>query len=100
MQDFERFRLRRFLESLGADELQKVDTPVELADVAAALDGNPKAVWFSRAGPEGASLAGNVAGSRSRHTKATSGARTVSGLLVSRKPGSPVSTRPSRFART
>ena len=66
MQDFERFRLRRFLESLGSEELQKVETPVALADVAAALEGNPKAVWFSRAGPEAAELAGNVAGSRSR----------------------------------
>jgi UbiD family decarboxylase len=66
MQDFERFRLRRFLESLTHGELQKVETPVALADVAAMLEGNPRAVWFSRAGPEGASLAGNVAGSRSR----------------------------------
>ena len=64
--DLERFRLRRFLESLPAEEIQKVETPVALADVAAALEGNPKAVWFSRAGPEGAALAGNVAGSRSR----------------------------------
>ena len=64
--DLERFRLRRFLESLPAEEIQKVETPVALADVASALEGNPKAVWFSRAGPEGAALAGNVAGSRSR----------------------------------
>jgi hypothetical protein len=66
VQDFERFRLRRFLESLGSDELQRVETPVALADVAAALEGNPKAVWFRRARPEGAELAGNVAGSRAR----------------------------------
>ena len=54
-------RLREFLEELGPDELQRVGGPVELADVAAALDGNPKAVWFERL-----SLAGNVTGSRSR----------------------------------
>src|ERR1041385_1414136 len=66
MHDVERFRLRRFLESLGPEELQKVEAPVALADVAGMLDGNPKAVWLQRAGPEGASLAGNVAGSRSR----------------------------------
>ena len=66
MHDFERFRLRRFLESLGPEELQKVEAPVALADVAGMLEGNPKAVWLQRAGPEGASLAGNVAGSRSR----------------------------------
>ncbi len=60
------FRLRGFLESLGPDELQRIDSAVELADVAAALEGNRKAVWFMRAGTEGASLAGNVAASRSR----------------------------------
>jgi len=64
--DLERFRLRRFLESLGEDELLRVDAQVALADVAQALEGSAKAVWFTRAGPEGASLAGNVAGSRSR----------------------------------
>ena len=64
--DFERFRLRRFLESLDSPELERIETPVPLADVARILEGNPKAVWFTRAGPEGASLAGNVAGSRSR----------------------------------
>jgi UbiD family decarboxylase len=68
--DLDRFRLRRFIESLGPDELQKVEAPVALADVAGTLEGNPKAVWFHRAGPEGASLAGNVAGSRSRLAKA------------------------------
>ena len=64
------FRLRSFLESLGEDELQRIDSPVALADVAQALEGNPRAVWFSRAGTEGASLAGNVAGSRSRLARA------------------------------
>src|SRR3954468_15511371 len=68
--DLDRFRLRRFLESLGSDELQKVETPVALADVAGILEGNPKAVWFGSAGPERASLAGNVSGSRSRLAKA------------------------------
>jgi 2,5-furandicarboxylate decarboxylase 1 len=60
------FRLRAFLESLGPDELQRIDSAVELADVAAVLEGNRKAVWFTRAGAEGASLAGNVTASRSR----------------------------------
>jgi UbiD family decarboxylase len=68
--DLERFRLRSFLESLDSSELEKIDTPVALADVARILEGNPKAVWFTRAGPEGASLAGNVAGSRSRLARA------------------------------
>src|SRR5438552_4511624 len=58
------FRLRRFLESLPPAELQRVEEPVELGDVAAMHDGNAKAVWFARAG--GAELAANVTASRSR----------------------------------
>ena len=53
--DFERFRLRRFLEALAAaGEVEIVEQQVELADIAATLSGNPKAVWFKKAGPEGA----------------------------------------------
>ena len=54
-------RLREFLEGLPAGELERIGGSTHLADVAKALDGNPKAVWF-----EGLGLAGNVAGSRSR----------------------------------
>jgi UbiD family decarboxylase len=66
--DLERFRLRRFLESLPEAELERISRPTELGDVAAALEGNPRAVWFAEAG--GAELAGNVAGSRSRLARA------------------------------
>ena len=62
--DLERFRLRRFLESLPPHELERRDEPIALGDVAAIHDGNPKAVWFARAG--GAELAANVTASRSR----------------------------------
>ena len=62
--DLERFRLRRFLESLPPNEIERVTQPVELGDVAAVHEGNSKAVWFARAG--GAELAANVAASRSR----------------------------------
>ena len=48
--DLERFRLRRFLESLPPAELQRVDEPIALGDVAAVHDGNAKAVWFRQAG--------------------------------------------------
>src|SRR5262245_26863022 len=58
-------RLREFLERLGADELERVADAVDLAAVAAVLEGNPKAVWFAQLG-----LAGNVAGSRSRLARA------------------------------
>src|SRR5437870_2832149 len=64
LMDLHAFRLRRFLESLPPGELQRVNEPVELGDVAAMHDGNAKAVWFARAG--GAELAANVTASRSR----------------------------------
>ena len=50
--DSEKFRLRRFLESLGPDEFERREAPIELADVAAVLEGNPRAVLFASAGPE------------------------------------------------
>ena len=68
--DFERFRLRGFIESLPADELETRREPTELADVAAALENNPKAVLFTAAGPERQQLVGNVTGSRERIARA------------------------------
>lgn len=66
-QDVESFRLRRFLELLAAnDELEDIREPVDLIDIGARLDGNPKAVLFRHAGPEGAEVVGNVMGSRRR----------------------------------
>jgi UbiD family decarboxylase len=65
--DVERFRLRRFVESLaGHGELDEVREPLELVDLGARLDGNPKAVLFRAAGPERAEVTGNVMGSRKR----------------------------------
>jgi 2,5-furandicarboxylate decarboxylase 1 len=69
--DLEKFRLRRFLEELdAAGELERHPEPVELAAVAAILEGNPKAVLFERAGREQLPLAGNVMGSRARFARA------------------------------
>src|SRR6185437_4435336 len=69
--DFERFRLRRFLEELAAaGEAEIVEQQVELADVSARLSGNPKAVWFKQAGAEAAELAGNVDADRGRLARA------------------------------
>lgn len=65
--DIERFRLRNFvrkLVDLGECELRS--EPIDLLDVGAALDGNPRAVHFTAAGPERAELVGNVMGSRRR----------------------------------
>jgi 2,5-furandicarboxylate decarboxylase 1 len=63
--DCERFRLRRFMEQLEeANEVERVPGRTALAQVAARLEGNPKAVWFKDAG--GGELAGNVMASRKR----------------------------------
>ena len=56
--DFDRFRLRDFVESLPADELETRSDPMDLADIAAALEGNPKAVMFGAVGPERHQLVG------------------------------------------
>src|ERR1700676_1781540 len=68
--DCERFRLRRFIESLPADELETRSAPTDLAEVAAALEDNPKAVMLGAVGPERQQLVGNVTGSRSRIARA------------------------------
>ncbi|MFL4979121.1 MAG: UbiD family decarboxylase [Xanthobacteraceae bacterium] len=69
--DFDRFRLRRFLDGLAADDALEIRRgAVKLSQVAAILDGNPNAVLFERVGPEGLPLAGNVMGSRERFARA------------------------------
>jgi UbiD family decarboxylase len=68
--DFERFRLRRFIESLGAEELDTRNAAIDLAGLAGVMEGNPKAVLFRSAGPEEAELVGNVMGGRARIAKA------------------------------
>jgi UbiD family decarboxylase len=65
--DTEKFRLRRFVETLvERDQCQVRDEPIDLVDLAAQLDCNDKAVWFRAAGPERAHVAGNIMGSRLR----------------------------------
>jgi UbiD family decarboxylase len=65
--DTERFRLRRFMQTLvEIGECVVHDDPIDMIDVAAVLDGNFKAVWFKNVGPERAELVGNVMGSRRR----------------------------------
>ncbi len=69
--DLERFRLRRFVEALReAGDLDVRPAPTALGEVAAALEGNARAVLFERTGPEGAQLVGNVMGSRARLARA------------------------------
>src|SRR5215207_454489 len=65
------FRLRRFVEELaGSDELDIRNEKVDLADVAEALESNPRAVLFRNAGPERQELVGSVTGSRARIARA------------------------------
>ena len=69
--DLDRFRLRRFVESLAAgDEVERRDEPVDLAAIAEILDGNPRAVHFLAVGPERQELVGNVVSSRTRVARA------------------------------
>jgi UbiD family decarboxylase len=65
--DFDRFRLRRYVETLAATaELDIRDEPLDLAGIAEVLEGNPKAVLFRAVGPERAELVGSVMGGRAR----------------------------------
>jgi UbiD family decarboxylase len=67
MTDIDRFRLRRFMDVLvAAGECVVHEEPLDLVEVAAILEGSPKAIWFKAIGPERAELAGNVMGSRRR----------------------------------
>jgi 2,5-furandicarboxylate decarboxylase 1 len=68
--DVERFRLRRFVDGLGADELETRAEAIDLADIAEVFEGNAKAVLFRAVGPERQELVGNVTGSRSRLARA------------------------------
>lgn len=78
--DLERFRLLDYLRSLGPEEFEQRSGRVELADVAAILEGNTRAVLFSDVAGEGVPLAGNVVASRSRLAHAFG--TTPAGLLA------------------
>jgi 2,5-furandicarboxylate decarboxylase 1 len=61
------FRLRTFVEHLvEIGEVDIVEEHLDLIDVAARLDGNPKAVLFKSVGPDQTELVGNVVGGRKR----------------------------------
>ena len=69
--DFDKFRLRRFVEKLAAmDEVEIHDEPVSLADMSAIIEATPKATVFRNAGPDRLEIAGAVAGSRLRFAAA------------------------------
>lgn len=65
--DFEKFRLRRFVDKLVAmGEVEIHDEPVALADLSAIIEATPKATLFRKAGPQGYEMVAAVLGSRSR----------------------------------
>jgi UbiD family decarboxylase len=68
--DVDRFRLRRFVEALGPDELETRNAAVDLAEIAEIFEGNRKAVLFNAVGPERQELVGNVTASRTRIAQA------------------------------
>ena len=65
--DLDRFRLRRFVETLAeAGELLVHEAPCDLADLPDLIDGEAKAVIAKAVGHEGQSVVANVCGSRAR----------------------------------
>ncbi len=65
--DMDKFRLRRFVDTLDTSgELKTHEAPIELADLADAIENCPQAILFKSVGPEKHELAANVNGSRKR----------------------------------
>lgn len=69
--DLDEFRLRRFVDRMIEEgEVEVVEEPIELADIAARMDGNEKAVLFRQAGAEKSEIIGSMTGGRARMAKA------------------------------
>jgi 2,5-furandicarboxylate decarboxylase 1 len=68
--DMERFDLRRFIDELGADEVERIAGTTALGSIAALMEGNRRTVLVEQPAGESVPLAGNVAGSRVRLAKA------------------------------
>ncbi|HEY8579615.1 MAG TPA: UbiD family decarboxylase [Beijerinckiaceae bacterium] len=65
--DLDRYSLRRFVDkAIAAGEVTVVEEAIDLADLAARLEGSDKAVLFRKAGPAGEEVVGNVTGNRAR----------------------------------
>lgn len=65
--DFEKFRLRRFVERLmDIGEVEVHEEPVSLADLAAVIEASPKATLFRRVGAEKHEMVAAVCGGRRR----------------------------------
>jgi len=65
--NMENFRLRRFVEKLDAiGEVEVIENPTDLSDVARIVENCPKVVWFKQVGSEKFELVANVNGSQKR----------------------------------
>lgn len=68
--DLEKFRLRKFMNGLGPDDLGKISGNTDLYDIGAQLEGNARALLFDKPAGESIPLCGNVMGSRNRLAQA------------------------------
>ena len=66
--DYDKYRLRSFIDRLDGGELERRRGKSKLTEIAQALEANPKAVLFEEAG--GHPLVGNALGSRARFAQA------------------------------
>src|SRR5262245_22705510 len=65
--DVERFRLRRFVDTLaGLGEVERHEEPIDLIDLSAAIEATDKASLFTNAGPDRQEVVAAVSGSRRR----------------------------------
>lgn len=65
--DYDKFRLRRFVEKLREiGELEVHDQPVALADISAVIEASPRAVLFKSVGAEKHEMVAAVSGARKR----------------------------------
>ena len=65
--DFDRFRLRRFVERLAVEgEAMRVEKAVNLAELAREIESTPQATWFQNVGPDSLEIVAGVSGSRRR----------------------------------
>jgi UbiD family decarboxylase len=65
--DFEKFRLRRFVEKLAAaGEIEVHDEPVALGALATTIEASTKATHFKKVGPEGFEMVAGMSSSRKR----------------------------------
>src|SRR5450759_5116329 len=90
--DFDRFRLRRFVERLAAEgEALRVEKAVSLAELAREIESTPQATWFRNVGPDSLEIAAGVSGSRRRiamafETDERSLMRTVAQRIATAQP--------------